>query len=378
MHLEQLKHPIHAELIGSDLSFQSISIDSRKITPGQVFVALIGNNLDGHQFIEQAIQNGAVAIIASDKQAVKKITVPVLLVQDTTKALGDIAKFHREQFSLPVIGVTGSSGKTTVKSMLGSIFNQVGNPLVTAGNFNNHIGLPLTLFGAEKNHDILVTEIGTNHLGEIEYLAQIVRPNIAILTCAAAVHLEGLGTLENVAKEKGELFNGLQENGTAILNRDDQFYLDTYNARLWAPTGIIYQNNLSYIELTPGGKIPITGCIFYRFASAKVPEGVIYMPHEGRILITCDSIKNWTEVDKFFSQKTGEAYLQSGEINSAHISPIWLNGTGVSKADFEAMNKIEYKHLISAHGKALLNNAKTITTQSKIKTAQSPCCKTCP
>lgn len=199
---------------------QSITIDSRKIEPGSLFIAIKGEQFDGHDYIEEARKKGALAAIVS--QSVET-DLPIILVQDTRKALGLLAKKWREKWSIPVIAVTGSCGKTTTKAMIAEILSQQGQVLATQGTMNNDIGLPLTAFQLNSTHEYAVFELGANHMGEIEYLADIIKPDVAVITNVAPAHLEGFGSIENIARAKGEIYQKLAENGVAILNMDDQF-----------------------------------------------------------------------------------------------------------------------------------------------------------
>jgi UDP-N-acetylmuramoyl-tripeptide--D-alanyl-D-alanine ligase len=206
---------------GEDRLFSGVEIDSRRIKNGQLFVALRGERLDGHDFLAQAhAQGAAVALVEREEPAVP---LPQWVVRDTRRALGDLAKAWRLRFELPVIGVTGSNGKTTVKQMLASICAQQGAVLATQGNLNNDIGVPLTLFNLAQDHRAAVIEMGANHAGEIAYLADLARPQVGLVNNAAAAHLEGFGSLDGVAKAKGELYQGLPAQGVAIINQDDGY-----------------------------------------------------------------------------------------------------------------------------------------------------------
>lgn len=195
-----------------------ISTDSRNMVPGALFVPLRGERFDGHDYFRQAVKNGAAACLS--EQVVEGLPVPVVRVDDTLRALGDIAAAHRMQLQGPLVAITGSAGKTTTKEMLAAILTQVAPGLKTYGNFNNLIGLPLTLLRIEKEHQWAVVEMGTSALGEIERLTEIAGPTIGIITNIGEAHLETLHGLDGVARAKGELFAGLQ-GGTAIINLDD-------------------------------------------------------------------------------------------------------------------------------------------------------------
>ncbi len=203
------------------LSFSAVSSDSRNLQKGELFIALQGPNFDGNKFVEMAAKNGAIAALVSRQQA---SSIEQVVVDDTHKALADLATAWRKEFKGPLIGITGSNGKTTVKEMVAAILSKCGKTLATKGNLNNDIGVPLTLLSLQSEHRYAVIEMGANHRGEIEYTATIAAPDIAIITNAAAAHLAGFGDLEGVAKTKGEIVEALPEKGVAILNRDDVFY----------------------------------------------------------------------------------------------------------------------------------------------------------
>lgn len=209
-----------------DKMFQGISIDTRTLKPGNLFVALSGTQVDGHHFVEEARLKGATAALVT-KQVDSNL--PQLIVKNNEIALGQLSISWRNQFNIPFIAVTGSNGKTTIKDMIAAILvahcdNDMTSVLATHGSFNNHLGLPLTLANLNANHRYAVIEMGMNHFGEIEYLSKLTRPSVAVITNAAASHLEGVGDLAGVARAKSEIFLGMDANGTAILNRDDAFF----------------------------------------------------------------------------------------------------------------------------------------------------------
>lgn len=210
----------HGKLMGADAQIQGISTDSRQLASGQVFVALTGERFDGHDFIEQACQQGVSAVVVSKDL---ECSCPRIVVEDTRIALGLIAQAWRRQFRLPLIAVTGSNGKTTVKEMLSAIMSVRNTTLATQGNLNNDIGVPLTLLRLRENHRCAVIEMGANHPKEIAWLTQIAMPTVAIVNNAAAAHLAGFGSLDGVAKAKGEIYSGLSKNGMAIINADDPY-----------------------------------------------------------------------------------------------------------------------------------------------------------
>lgn len=220
--LSQLAEHLQARLQGAhDVVLTGVSTDSRSLREGDLFVALQGPHFDGHQFVKDVQQLGAAAALVSQPVATN---LPQLIVPDTRLALGQIAKLHRQRFSIPLVAVTGSCGKTTTKSLLANIFKQCGEVLATQGTLNNDIGVPLTLLGLNLQHQYAVIEMGANHVNEIAYVTHLAQPNVAMITNAAPVHLEGFGDVAGVARVKGEIFQGLNEDGIAILNADDAYY----------------------------------------------------------------------------------------------------------------------------------------------------------
>lgn len=199
---------------------KGVSIDSRTIRPGDLFVAIKGERFDGHNFINQAIVRGAAAVVCQGYGAYAK-NIPFIKVKDTTVALGDIANYHRKRFSIPVIAVTGSNGKTTTKDMLSWILGAEFCVLKNSGTKNNCIGLPLTLLELNKSHDICIVEIGTNHFGEVETLSRIAQPTIGVITNIGPSHLEFLKNSYGVYREKIKLFRHLEIPAIGLINSDD-------------------------------------------------------------------------------------------------------------------------------------------------------------
>jgi len=210
-------------LSGSGGAFvKGFSIDSRSIKKGEAFIAIKGEKFDGHDFIPRAIKNGASCVITQREE--KKKGAAFIRVKDTTKALGDLASFNRKRFSdIPVIAVTGSSGKTTVKDMIAWVFSKKFKVLKNEGTKNNHIGLPLTLLKLDSSYDMAVLEIGTNHFGEVEYLSSIAQANIGVITNIGPSHLEYFKSLKGVLREKYALVKQLNKPAILILNADDNF-----------------------------------------------------------------------------------------------------------------------------------------------------------
>ena len=209
-------------LVGADAAFCGVSTDSRTVNSGELFVALSGPRFNGEDYVAAALARGAVGAVVRTAQAAAPSQI---LVDDTLAALASGASAWREGFSIPVVGVAGSNGKTTVKELIAAIASQVGPCLSTRGNLNNHIGVPLTLFRLGGEHRFAVVEMGADRAGEVATLVRIGRPTVGIITNAGAEHLEGFGSLEGVARAEGEMVAGLSADATAIINHDDPFAL---------------------------------------------------------------------------------------------------------------------------------------------------------
>lgn len=219
----QLAEIVNGEHIGAAGEFDAVTTDSRHLTPGCLFVALKGERFDAHDFAEQAKAGGAGALLVSRRL---DCALPQIVVHDTRLAFGELAAWVRRQMPARIVALTGSSGKTSVKEMAAAILNQCGNTLYTAGNLNNDIGVPMTLLRLTPSHQYAVIELGANHQGEIAWTVGLTRPEAALVNNLAAAHLEGFCSLAGVAKAKGEIFSGLSQNGTAILNADNNDWLN--------------------------------------------------------------------------------------------------------------------------------------------------------
>jgi UDP-N-acetylmuramoyl-tripeptide--D-alanyl-D-alanine ligase len=201
------------------LAIERVERDSRSVQQGDLFLALKGERFDAHDFVAQVAGKASAALVSHPLDA----AIPQLIVPDVRLALGELAKAWRQQFTKPVIGLTGSNGKTTLKEMLTAILSQQGQTLATIGNLNNDIGVPLTLLRLRADDQFAVIEMGANHFAEIDYLTHMALPNVAILNNAGAAHLEGFGDLAGVARAKGEIFAGLAAEGVAVINADDTY-----------------------------------------------------------------------------------------------------------------------------------------------------------
>jgi UDP-N-acetylmuramoyl-tripeptide--D-alanyl-D-alanine ligase len=214
-----------AKISGPERDFTSVSTDSRTVQAGALYIALSGENFDGHRFVAQAIAAGASGVLVSQHVECDS-GVTVLQVSDTLIALQAMAHASRLAFDGPVVAVTGSNGKTTTKEMIASVLREhfgEAAVLATFGNLNNHIGVPLTLLARRASHRVAVVEMGMNHFGEIALLTKLTEPTVAVITNAGPAHLEGVGSIEGVAEAKGEIFAGLRSEGVAVINSDDAF-----------------------------------------------------------------------------------------------------------------------------------------------------------
>lgn len=232
MKLSVAANAMAGQLQGGDVRFKAVSTDTRTIQIGDLFVALRGENFDAANFVAQARQSGAIAaVVNQDSEALCAELIaekfPLIFVDNTMWALGKLAAYWRHQFPIPIVAVTGSNGKTTVKEFIASILREAAGQdeavLATQGNLNNEIGVPLTLLRLRPQHRFAVVEMGMNHAGEIEYLSQLTNPDVAVINNASGAHLEGLGSVEGVARAKGEVLSGLADHGTAIINADDDY-----------------------------------------------------------------------------------------------------------------------------------------------------------
>lgn len=224
MNFSTIASAIGASWQGVDNAFINVVTDSRAVKKGDCFVAIKGQQHDGHHFIHEAVKRGAGAIVASiAPQADWLKTVSYLQVTNTIQALGQWAAFWRDQYTTPVVGITGSCGKTTVKGIVDAICRTMGKTLSTAGNYNNEIGLPLTLLRLDPTYRYVVIEMGASAKGDITYLGQLAKPTISMITNVAPAHLEGFGSLFGVAEAKGEIYSILPDDGVAIVNNEEAY-----------------------------------------------------------------------------------------------------------------------------------------------------------
>ena len=222
--LGQLHLWINGSKMTADASFDGVSTDTRLVGAGNLFVALKGENFDAHDFLAELPKKGVAAVVA--ERIPENYPLPALIVADTRLALGDMAREWRRNFSIPVVGVTGSNGKTTVKEMIATIFKTAfgeDGRLATSGNFNNDIGVPLTIFRMNENHRAAVIELGMNHVGEMAYLSDIAQPTVGLVNNAQREHQEFMQTVLAVAEENGTVIRSLPENGTAVFPADEPY-----------------------------------------------------------------------------------------------------------------------------------------------------------
>jgi UDP-N-acetylmuramoyl-tripeptide--D-alanyl-D-alanine ligase len=224
MRLSEAAAAVNGKLAGEDREFNAVSTDTRTIKSGDLFIALKGEHFDGASFAEQAIESGAAGVMVN--AGAQSGAVPAIHVEDTRIALGELASFWRRRFAIPVIAITGSNGKTTVKEMTAAILRAVSSPagvLATEGNLNNDIGCPQMMLRLRGTHDYAVLEMGMNHPGEIRYLTHLASPDVALVNNAQSAHIGLMGSVRAIAEAKGEIFEGLGGSGVAIVNADDAY-----------------------------------------------------------------------------------------------------------------------------------------------------------
>lgn len=257
---------------GNNISFTGISTDTRTIKKGALYLALKGDNFDGHDFISEAFAKGAKGAVVSKPQTQNpksqtnsniKSSKILIIVPDTLKALQDIAHYHRNKLKTKVVAVTGSSGKTTTKDMIASVLSKKGRTLKTEENLNNEIGVPLTLLKLTKQDRFAVIEMGMQGLKEIEVLSKMTEPDVAVITNIGKAHLERLKTRMNIARAKGEIFMGLKKRGTAVLNTDDDFfsYLSgLVKRRKVVSFGIENSSDIKAVDISGNGRRTVFTC----------------------------------------------------------------------------------------------------------------------
>ncbi|MXP67182.1 UDP-N-acetylmuramoyl-tripeptide--D-alanyl-D-alanine ligase [Pantoea sp. Aalb] len=269
--LKTLSEISGGRLYGRDLTIVNVTTDTRKFITGSLFVALIGKHFDAHAFVAEAVTKGASALLVNQ---LMPTSIPQVVVSNMRIAFGQLGAWVRQQSKARVVALTGSSGKTSVKEMTSVILSQCGKTLCNIGNLNNDLGVPMTLLRLTKEHDYIVIELGANHKGEIAYTTNLVCPEAVLINNLSASHLEGFGSLANVAKGKGEIFNNLPIHGTAIINADSNDMTNWYsylvNKKLWSfslkpitnaefsASDIVFKTTSTFFTLhTPRGNIDI-------------------------------------------------------------------------------------------------------------------------
>jgi len=344
--IDEILQSTNGELICGDRNkwITKISIDSRKLTPGDLFIAIKGDRFDGHNFIEEVIKKGAGAIIVS-KDIKPDLPATTLKVNDTLIALGKIAAYYRQKFKIPLVAITGSNGKTTTKEMLAHLLSKKFTTLKSQGSFNNAVGLPLTLLELNNTIQSAIVEVGMNQVGEIKYLAHLAKPNIAIITNIGHSHIGYLKTKENIAKEKSQLLSALPKNGIAILNQDDEYLTKIkFNGRV-----ITYslgnqadfiakdlQQNTNRIEFTINNtykiRIPILG--LHNVSNALAAVAAAY-----ELGLNFDQIK-----EAFLDFKTPYGRMELNSFAGVKIINDAYNANPNSlKAALETLNQIQTK-----------------------------------
>jgi UDP-N-acetylmuramoyl-tripeptide--D-alanyl-D-alanine ligase len=286
MTVKELLEATGGRLLGGsqDVSkeFTGVKTDNRECGPGDLFIAIVGEKNDAHRFIPGALEKGAAGCLVSRELESYEEDRFYVLVRDTTLALGDLARYYRGKFDIPVIGVTGSVGKTTTKDMIAAVLSARFRVLKTEGNLNNNFGVPRMLLQLEREHEIAVIEMGMNHLGEIDYLTKIAGPDAAVITNIGDAHIGNLGSKENILKAKSEIFAGLSPKGIAVLNGDDAL-LRTLEGKIpfpirWAGQGEDCDFRAVDIDDSDPGKLLLT---------AQTPRGSfrLEVPQPGRHML---------------------------------------------------------------------------------------------
>ncbi len=266
MMLSEIAKVVNGQMLGADVEVLSVGTDSRNITKNQLFIGIKGERFDGNAYALEAIKQGAAAVLVSDANTQAS---PAVVVQDTRLGLGQLAKHWRKQFKLPLVAVTGSNGKTTVKEMITAILASAkGSVLATQGNLNNDIGMPLTLLKMRAEHVVAVIEMGMNHQGEIRYLTNLAQPTVAVVNNAGIAHIGEVGSRQAIACAKGEIYEGLAADGIAIINADDDFadYWQSLNKNRKVMTFGLNEADVSATYQTSGNLTQIT---------LKTPNGQI-------------------------------------------------------------------------------------------------------
>lgn len=244
--------------------YPHVTTDTRNCPKDSIFFALKGANFNGNEYAHKALESGCSYAVVDEEQYAVEGAENIILVDDCLKTLQELAHFHRQQFRIPVIGITGTNGKTTTKELVASVLSQEYNVLFTQGNLNNHIGVPLTLLQINKKHEVAIIEMGASHVGEIAILAEIADPNFGLITNLGRAHLEGFGSYENIIKTKGELYEYIK------YRKDGKIFIDHDNATLQS----ISDDNMTKIEYGNNPDLFVSGKI--------VSEEGLYLSFEWR------------------------------------------------------------------------------------------------
>lgn len=353
--LSEMAQAYGGTLMYPDCRFKSVSTDSRQIDEGQLFVALRGERFDAHEFLpEVATRAGGMVV----ERPVKDINVPQWVVPNTTEALGQIALSNRKAFMGPLIAITGSSGKTTVKEMVSTILGQSGSAsvLATKGNLNNHIGVPLTLLALSSQHRFAVIEMGASALGEISYLCDLAYPDVALVNNVLPAHVEGFGSVENIARAKGEIYQGVSAEGTAVINLDEPYvdqWLSSTKARVltfsmksseadFTAKDIVVDDRgcCAFVLVTPVGeasiKLPLAG--FHNVANALAAAACSHAAGAELGLISSGLNK--------LQQVAGRLNIERLESGCTVIDDTYNANPGSVKAAIDALVNIRGRHVL--------------------------------
>lgn len=237
----------------SNLEAKGVVIDSRKVEPGFVFVATVGERVDGHEFIPEVFEKGAIGVICEKEP--KELPGPCIVVKDSLRALREVAEFYREQMPVPIVGITGSVGKTSTKEFIASVLSQKYKTHKTQGNFNNEVGVPLTLLAMPEETEAAVVEMGINHFGEMHRLSQVVKPDICVMTNIGQCHLEFLGSRDGILKAKSEIFDFMNPEGSVCVNGDDDklITVEEVHGRKPVRFGLSAENDIYADEIVSKG-----------------------------------------------------------------------------------------------------------------------------
>ena len=316
--LRELAPAVGGRLLGGmpeETEILSVVTDSRKITPGCVFFALSGERFDGHAYVEAALEQGAAGCVVSREPESLLPGKFYVLVQDTRRALGDLAHYYRKKFDVRVVGITGSVGKTTCRTMVEAVLSRHFSVHATAGNFNNDIGLPMTIFGLSAGDEVLVLEMGMNHFGEIRRLSEIAEPDIAVITNIGTAHIGILGSRENIFAAKKEIFEGMRPGAAAVLCGDDE-----YLPRIAQDPSLSEKFHLLYAGADPR-------CTF-RTEDARLEVGEISAEEDRVELVTACSI-HMPPVENGAAGAAGEDLEESGQTGRERVLRVRIPAAGL-------------------------------------------------